>query len=277
MNIIPRISVFLVGHVFNSRYRLAAMTRRHPRFGRFVKKLAFEEDDMSVLPKNNTVRKVVDLNIEIENADERNVVPSDLIKKVLERSDRIFVMNFCICRKSNKCQDYPVDHGCIFLGKGTERIPKEYGKFVTPDEACKYLDDCTEKGLVHIIGRNKLDSIWLHTGNSLDLMTICNCCPCCCLWNMVRDIDQDISDTFRRMKGVEISIETEKCIGCGICQEICFVKAIKIDNGKCVLDDVRCRGCGRCSEQCPVKAIDLTFDPDVIEGEADRIYHLLNA
>ena len=276
MGIVSGISVFLVNRVFNTRYRLARMTRKHPRFGRVVKRIAFDGDDMSVVPKAGTAHVKVDLNIEIEDAGERNVVPTDLIKKVLMRSEKIFIMNFCLCRQSNKCKDYPVSSGCIFIGKGTDRISPKYGRFVTPEEACDYIDECDRLGLVHIIGRNKLDSIWLHTGKHTNLMTICNCCPCCCLWNMVRDIDGGIASTYRRMAGVDVSVDRDKCIGCGICMERCFVKAIAITDGKCVLDDVKCRACGRCSEECPVKAITLTYDPTVIDSEADRIYNLVN-
>lgn len=276
MGIVSGISVFLVNRVFNTRYRLARMTRKHPSFGRVVKRIAFDGDDMSVVPKAGTAHVKVDLNIEIENAGERNVVPTDLIKKVLMRSEKIFIMNFCLCRQSNKCKDYPVSSGCIFIGKGTDRISPKYGRFVTAEEACDYIDECDRLGLVHIIGRNKLDSIWLHTGKHTNLMTICNCCPCCCLWNMVRDIDGGIASTYRRMAGADVSVDRDKCIGCGICMERCFVKAITITDGKCVLDDVKCRACGRCSEECPVKAITLTYDPTVIDSEADRIYNLVN-
>jgi len=276
MGIVSGISVFLVNRVFNTRYRLARWTRKYPRFGRLVKRIAFDGDDMSVLPKAGTARVRVDLNIEVENAGERNVVPTDMIKNVLRRSEKIFIMDFCLCRQSNKCKDYPVSKGCIFIGKGTERISPKYGRFVTPDEACDYIDECDRLGLVHIIGRNKLDSLWLHTGKHTDLMTICNCCPCCCLWNMVRDIDGGIASTYRRMAGVEVSVDRDKCIGCGICMEKCFVKAIRIIEGKCELDDAKCRACGRCSEECPKEAITLTYDPAVIDSEADRIFGLVN-
>ena len=275
MAIISRISVAMVNRVFNTRYRLAHMTRRFPRFGRLVRKIAFDGDDMSVIPKAGTAR-TVDLNIEIENAGDRNVVPTDLVKNVLRRSDKIFIMDFCLCRQSNKCEDYPIDRGCIFVGKGTEKISEKYGRFVSQEEACQYIDECDRLGLVHIIGRNKLDSLWLHTGNHTDLMTICNCCPCCCLWNMVRDIDGGIASSYRRMAGVEVSVNIGKCIGCGICMERCFVRAITIQDGKCVLDDAKCRACGRCTEECPTEAIAITFDPSVIDSETERIYSLVN-
>ena len=252
------------------------MTRKHPRFGRFIRKVAFDGDDMAVIPKAGTARHTVDLNIEIDGAGDRNVVPSDLVKNVLLRSKRIFIMDFCLCRQSNRCEDYPISSGCIFVGKGTERINPKYGRFVTPEEACAYIDECDRLGLVHIIGRNKLDSIWLHTGKHNDLMTICNCCPCCCLWNMVRDIDGGIASSYRRMAGVDVSLDAERCIGCGICMERCFVRAITIRDGKAVLDDSKCRACGRCSEECPAEAISITYDPSVIGSETERILALVN-
>jgi Fe-S-cluster-containing hydrogenase component 2 len=58
--------------------------------------------------------------------------------------------------------------------------------------------------------------------------------------------------------------------------EKCFVKAIRIVEGKCELDDAKCRACGRCSEECPKEAITLTYDPAVIDSEADRIFGLVN-
>ena len=276
MSIVTGISVFLVNRVFNTRYRLASMTRKHPRFGRLVRRIAFQDDDMIVIPKAGTAHRTVEVNIDIEDAGERNVVPSDLVKNVLMRSERIFIMDYCLCRRSNRCEDYPIDRGCIFVGKGTERISAKYGRFATPEEACAYIDECDELGLVHIIGRNKLDSLWLHTGNHRDLMTICNCCPCCCLWNMVRDIDGGIASSYRRMPGAEVSVDAGKCIGCGICMERCFVKAISIEGGKCVLDSEKCRACGRCSEECPTDAITITYDPDIIGSETERILSLVN-
>ena len=274
-NLVPRLSVAMVNRVFNTRYRLARMTRRFPRFGKLVRKIAFDGDDMSVIPKAGTAR-TVELNINIDNAGERNVVPTDLVKNVLRRSEKIFIMDFCLCRQSNECKDYPIERGCIFVGKGTERIPEKYGRFVPQEEACQYIDECDRLGLVHIIGRNKLDSLWLHTGKHTDLMTICNCCPCCCLWNMVRDIDGGIASAYRRMAGVQVSVDRDKCIGCGICLERCFVRAIRIEDGKCQLDDAKCRACGRCTEECPTEAITITFDPSVIDSESDRIYALVN-
>ena len=77
-------------------------------------------------------------------------------------------------------------------------------------------------GLVHLIGRNKLDSVWLGAGPSHKLMTICNCCPCCCLWRMIPQLDPAIGAKVTRMPGVSVTV-TDRCAGCGTCAAgICF-------------------------------------------------------
>ena len=275
VNVIPRLSVAFLPKVFNTRYRLARMTNRYDRFGRVIRKMLFDGDDMIVVPQSG-VAKRIDLDIEIEDAGQRNVVPSDVVKGVIDNSRDIFLMNFCLCRKSNHCKDYPADVGCIFIGKGTHRIPLEYGRFLTKEEANVFIDECDKMGLVHIIGRNKLDSIWLHTGDHHDLLTICNCCPCCCLWNMVRDINKDISAVYTRMDGASISMDADRCIGCGQCRDICFAKAVTIEGSKAVIDQDKCRVCGRCANVCPKDAIEVTYDPSCVESEVQRILKLVN-
>ena len=268
---VPRMNVRVVNRTFNARYRLARLTRKSKTFNRIVVKAAFEDDEMIVLPKDGTARRRIETDIGIEGADESTILPSAVVKDVLSKTDDIFIMDFCLCRKSSKCKDYPVDMGCVFLGNGIHRIPREYGHVATYEEASEYIDRCGDLGLVHIIGRNKLDSIWLNTGKGNDLITICNCCPCCCLWNMVRDISDEISSAFRRMESVEVAVDGSRCVGCGICTETCFTRALSVAEGKCRIDQAKCRGCGRCADICPKDAITLGFDPSVTDKEVKRI------
>ena len=272
--LIPYISVKGLSKVFWSRFGLAAFTKRSKLFNRVVTKTL---DDMVVLPKDDVVRaRRITMDMEFEDGGESTVLPSDIVKDIIDRSSDIFIMNFCLCRKSNECDDFPRDRGCVFLGKGVHRIPEDFGHIATREEAKKYIDECTDLGLVHIIGRNKLDSIWLNTGHKRDLMTICNCCPCCCLWNMTRNISDEIGGVFKRLDGVSVSVDTDRCIGCGSCHDICFTKAVTIDNGKCSIDLGMCRGCGRCVEVCPTDSITLEFDESVVGREVDRIHSLVD-
>lgn len=271
MAIVSRISVGATKVFFGSRFWLARQTRRFKFFNRLVTRIMFDGDDMIVVPKDNVVTRTINTEIKIDEPGDTTVLPSDVVKNIISRADDIFIMNFCLCRKTNKCEDYPVDHGCVFLGKGVHKIPSDYGHLATAEEAKAYIDECGEKGLVHIIGRNKLDSMWLNTGDKKDLMTICNCCPCCCLWNMTRNISDEIGSVFKRMDGVNVTLDGDKCIKCGSCSEICFTKAVKAVDGRFEIDQNLCRGCGRCAEECPSEAIRITYDEGAIDGIVDRI------
>ncbi|MDD5094371.1 MAG: ATP-binding protein [Dehalococcoidia bacterium] len=53
--------------------------------------------------------------------------------------------------------------------------------------------------------------------------------------------------------GQAAQIDSQKCIQCGLCQEMCRFEAIKDFK----VDSVSCEGCGFCAHLCPVQAIAL--------------------
>lgn len=66
-------------------------------------------------------------------------------------------------------------------------------------------------------------------------------------------------------------IDTDLCIGCGLCQQKCRFDAISYDLVYAV-DPLSCEGCGVCAWVCPVKAIKMhpvkAGDLSVFEGAA---------
>jgi len=53
-------------------------------------------------------------------------------------------------------------------------------------------------------------------------------------------------------------INTDGCIRCGICKDVCIFDAVKIDEGgNYVIDVFACEGCGYCYYACPVRVIDM--------------------
>lgn len=51
-------------------------------------------------------------------------------------------------------------------------------------------------------------------------------------------------------------VDEAKCIGCGHCEDVCPVGAIKLEDGKAAIND-DCVECGACVGECPAEAISL--------------------
>lgn len=245
--------VSLIKKSFGKIFILARLTKA-PFIGRMVEWALFENDDIIYLPKDG----VIPVGQEIEGR--RDVVlPSMVAEHFVNQASHLWIMDTCICRESQDCKDYPIERGCLFLGQATQRINPRLGRPVSRDEALEHLAECRRQGLVHLIGRNKLDAVWLGTGQGSRLMTICNCCPCCCLWRVLPVINDRIASNISGLPGISLSV-TEDCVGCGKCQDgVCFVEAITMQNGKASIGS-DCRTCGRCAEVCPTGAIEVLIE-----------------
>ena len=252
--------VELLKKVFPQISIIAKLTRV-PIIGRIIDQMLFEGDDIIYLPKN----EIIEMNQEIKTKNEM-ILPSQVVEHFIEKSKYRWIMNFCICRAAQKCKDYPIDLGCLFLGEAVIGINPQLGKLVSKEEALEHVRKCREAGLIHLIGRNKLDSVWLNVKPGDKLLTICNCDPCCCLWRILPHVTKKIGNKVTRMPGVKVTV-TDKCTGCGICIDTCFVNAITISNKKAVIGN-DCRACGRCALKCPNKAINITIpnEKNVIES-----------
>ena len=49
-------------------------------------------------------------------------------------------------------------------------------------------------------------------------------------------------------------VNKERCVGCGVCVDVCPAGAISMDNGKAVISG-QCVDCSRCVQVCPQRAI----------------------
>jgi NAD-dependent dihydropyrimidine dehydrogenase PreA subunit len=245
--------VKLLKKTFPNRFLVARLTRL-PVVGPAIDHLLFEGDDLIYLPTN----RVIEVNQTLDKPDEM-VLPSQVVDHFIEKANYHWIMDSCICRDAEKCQDYPRDLGCLFLGEAALGINPKLGRRVTKEEAFEHVRKCREAGLVHLIGRNKLDTVWLGVGPGDRLLTICNCCPCCCLWRVLPDIAPDMAAKVSRMPGVTVTVN-DRCSGCGTCtQDVCFVDAIRVTDDHAIISDA-CRGCGRCVGTCPEGAIELAID-----------------
>jgi ferredoxin len=280
----PDISIRLIKPTFNQRFILARICRKIPPMAWIVDKIFFEGDDIQVLPRDGAVKsrgtrtlREIEVNAGIPVPGEETILPSQVLKEMIRKSRYQFIMDFCICRVSTPCKDYPHDLGCLFLGKGAKRISPKFGRVVSAEEAIQHVDKCQEAGLVPIIGRNKIDSVWLNTGPKEELLSICNCCPCCCLWKMTPELPENIGRNFASMNGVRIDFKEEICTGCGLCaKDVCFVEATTTVDGKAKRDSKKCRVCGRCVEVCPKGAVTIEMAPDAVDLSIDRAESLVD-
>jgi len=74
--------------------------------------------------------------------------------------------------------------------------------------------------------------------------------------------------TTRTKENAEISIDREKCNGCGLCVSVCSDFSLKMEDNKAAINETPffgCIGCGHCMAICPTDAIEIhgrTISPD---------------
>jgi ferredoxin len=262
--------VELIKKAFPGRYLLARSTHIKP-IGRIIEHWLFQDDELSYLPPN--------LNIPIGESPSMPsdvVLPAQVVEHFIQEASDLWVMDECICRSASNCQEHPIDLGCLFMGEASRDINPRLGRLVTKQQAREHIERARNAGLVHLIGRNKLDTVWLGVGPGEKLLTVCNCCSCCCLWRMHPDLTPAIRATLHRMPGISVAV-TDDCSGCGLCiEDVCFVSAIGLDVGRAIIGD-KCLGCGRCVSVCPEEAITFQIDDlDYVRSAIDRISPLVD-
>jgi len=250
----PPVFAVAIEKGFSFRFLLAKMTRVPP-LKRLLDAMLFSHTNLTYLFKDSVVEISVDKSFDLPD---NMVLPSKIVDHFIKNASHRFIMDFCICRQAMHCKNHPVELGCLFLGDAVKDISPGYGREVSLEEALAHVVKCRKSGLIHLIGRDQIDKTWLQVKNGAQLMTICNCCSCCCLWKWLPDLDPAIRSKVKRMPGVTLEV-TNGCTGCGECVDTCFMHAIELRDSKACISD-ECRGCGRCVDTCPFHAVRLRID-----------------
>ena len=189
------------------------------------------------------------------------VLPARLIEEIINRSAHRAILKRCTCRDSEHCQTYPIEDACLLLGEGTKAIDKRIADHVSREEALGHLKRMLDLGLIPMIGRVLMDNYFYGVPNTGKLLTICFCCPCCCtVLNSAKYFPAKVQNSFVRVKGLEVTVDSGLCKRCGTCIEACLFKALTLTPQGIVRDQTLCKGCGRCASVCPNQAIKVGLD-----------------
>ena len=175
----------------------------------------------------------------------------------------------CPCRVSNDCKNHDKNLGCVWMGKGAANLDLENlpsmveGRYATKEETKEHVRAALKDGLVPALGKLRGDAVGLKVLDFEDeFMNFCFCCSCCCVMAGMKYGNSDYKNYIKRMKGVKVIADTEKCIGCGECFKVCIYNGLKMVKGKAVHTE-NCLGCGHCEAACPNDAISITFDDNM--------------
>ena len=200
------------------------------------------------------------------------VMPFKVARDVILKANDTVAVGSCPCRENvEKPCIPPTQQVCMFVGDPfasfiAEQNPK-YRK-VSLDEAVNVLEFSHKKGFVHCAYFKK------ETGNRFGM--ICNCCSCCCLgvkmWNMLGGMVPILAPSGY------VAEVNDDCNACAACADkTCNFNAITIDDKKqkAVIDLAKCMGCGVCVDVCPAEAIQLRREPSKGDPlDIDRLKNL---
>jgi ferredoxin len=168
------------------------------------------------------------------------VCTHDEAKKLIDKHDRFWVSN-CGCREGRGfCARSRFDLCLMFYG---DIDPSGSGmKEISADQVREILNEAEEKQLVSRPFRNGDD------GERTD--GICFCCDDCCGYF--------INKAERCDKGSQIEITNfADCTHCGICAEVCYFEARRMHKHELTVDRDKCYGCGLCVNICPEDCIEM--------------------
>jgi electron transport complex protein RnfB len=228
---------FVVGFFENQVYRMdKVFAERYEAYYKeaFTSLLSVEPQFHRVIPVNAAIKSDVE------------ILPEDDVVKLIA-SKKAWAVLDCICRKEqailgNAC-GHPINV-CLALSDTPSAFDGSTElEALDLDGALAVLEKAADSGLVHTVSNHKEDVYY-----------VCNCCTCGC--SLLRGIaEANIANVVARSSYYAV-VDTELCIGCGECLNLCQFQAISV-NGHANVNGVKCAGCGVCARGCPEGAISL--------------------
>jgi len=153
-----------------------------------------------------------------------------------------------------------------------EIFPKIRGHFGTKEDAMDRVKKAYDNGLITVIAKLKWDAEGMGVTDRGHFMTVCFCCPCCCIAGKRMYGTLELQNMMQRMEGITVKVDEELCVGCEECMNICVFDGMEMEDGIAQVNQEKCLGCGRCERVCPNNAITISLDdPKRLEEFIRRI------
>jgi len=252
---------FLTAHFNSEKNYHPYILSKLPIIRNFVRQRMMEEDYGTYIPINKSLGEFTNI-----------VIPYKVFKHFIEKASHIVMMTDCPCRTFNNCQDHDKSLGCIYMGDDTVNLllPQDKGDVVTKEEALERLKLAIGDGLIPLLGRAMDEAEGFGVPDTGHFLSMCFCCPCCCVNGRIVTYASKGLNIFYRMEGLTVNVDRDLCVGCGSCLEVCVFKGMEMINGLAQVNQAQCLGCGRCESTCPNEAISISID------DPSRVDELIN-
>ena len=233
-----------------------AKSGKHPIKNRKLKKKMYPDGI------ENQTGSAIPVNLSLGTYEDQ-IIPRKVAEYFIQKAGTILLID-CPCRTANKCENHDVHLGCTWMGRGASKMPLDKwpgAHIATKEEALERERLAYENGLVPHLGKLRSDAVIYEVVDYEDeFMSICHCCSCCCVASIMKYGPSFIKQTVKRMEGVEVRVDPDKCVGCGTCFKVCIYDAMKMKKNKAMIEQEECMGCGRCERVCPNGAISISID-----------------
>jgi NAD-dependent dihydropyrimidine dehydrogenase PreA subunit len=213
---------------------------------------------MGEAPKDKPKRKMVPQlrTIPVEKSvplPEKNLIGVyDDVRKLVEQQPGPFSVANCVCRQMKDMQNQPCKYSdiretCIQVGPRHARqyIEMGIGREITREEVYEVLDKARDAGFI------------LQPENSVNPENICCCCGDCC--GPLSAAKKSPNPAAFYTSNYYCTVDTNACVGCGVCVSRCQMDARVMKDGKAVVIEERCIGCGNCVTTCKTGASVMTW------------------
>jgi len=216
-----------------------AEASEHPKYGKIAKKLFnwFTKYYAGfVIPSDGSLGRGV------------TIMPYESILELVKRA-KVGQIWPCSCKSFRPTKDDTIPRATCMLIAEVASLDNSITKypdtgFLPAEDVIKRIKECEDIGLIHQI-------MCVSNPGGRKMYVLCNCDNKACVPMYIKcryDIPMVRSSGF-----ICKATDTEKCTGCGKCAERCLFSAIRMEDGKPVLDESKCMGCGLCVTTCKSK------------------------